>query len=342
MTVRLWKRKNGKYYALYEEEGRTRQKSLKTESEKIAKRRLKNFQRDLLAGKIQPPSKSILKVTLGEFREEFLKHKKNRDAEATLVIYNSAFNHAEEALGGSFPLSGIDTRRIEQVIDHMIMVKLAPPTVNKYRRHLKVALNQAYDWGYIAKPVRFPRPLQEKENLRFLSQEDIQKLFDEITDEEFFDFCMFSCYTGLRAGEILRLKWEHVDRPPNFLLVTSEQKNKTDWVIPINSGAREILDRCRKRNNGSRVFRKLTLTWVSQKFKQYAKKAGLNCRLHDLRHTFASHLAMGGKDIRVIQALMRHKSMASTMVYAKLSPGYLAKESNDLDYGPLPFPKKED
>ncbi|MCP3925492.1 MAG: tyrosine-type recombinase/integrase [Desulfobacterales bacterium] len=63
-------------------------------------------------------------------------------------------------------------------------------------------------------------------------------------------------------------------------------------------------------------------------------------RFHDLRHTFASMLAMSGENLKVIQDLMRHKSITSTLVYAKLSPEHLRSASEKVNFGPLPIPKK--
>jgi len=339
MKARLWKRNNGQYYALWEEDGRTRQKSLKTDSLKIANRRLKNFNRDLLAGSVKKLSQTVPKVTLGELREAFLKFKDGRVAKTTLAIYETSFDHAEKTLGEDIPITHITQKRLEQVMDDMMASGLKPPTVNKHRRHLRTVFNQAYDWNYLEKPIKMPKPLREEERLRFLSIDELRKLIDCIDDQEFFDFCMLSAYTGMRSGELLRMMRGHVDRPEGFLLVTSEQKNKADWIIPINDHAREILDRCLSRNHGPRVFPKWRLEWVSKKFKKYARKSGLkDCRFHDLRHTFASHLAMGGQDLLVIQMLMRHKSMSSTMVYAKLSPEHLSRASNSLNFGPMPIP----
>jgi site-specific recombinase XerD len=54
-------------------------------------------------------------------------------------------------------------------------------------------------------------------------------------------------------------------------------------------------------------------------------------------------MAMKGKNPLTIKELMRHKSIASTMIYTKLSPEHLREESEDLDYGPMPVgTKKED
>jgi site-specific recombinase XerD len=89
------------------------------------------------------------------------------------------------------------------------------------------------------------------------------------------------------------------------------------------------------------LFRWKSRSWVTRLFKKNAKKIGLNdARFHDLRHTFGSHLVMSGEHIKVIQELMRHQDLKSTLVYAKVSPNYLKKASNNLNYGPMPVGKK--
>jgi site-specific recombinase XerD len=50
-----------------------------------------------------------------------------------------------------------------------------------------------------------------------------------------------------------------------------------------------------------------------------------------VRHTFGSHLAVMGKDLRTNQELMRHKDIRMTIGYTHRSPGHMAQAVNDLD-----------
>ena len=54
-------------------------------------------------------------------------------------------------------------------------------------------------------------------------------------------------------------------------------------------------------------------------------------RLHDLRHTFASHLVMNGVDIKTVQELLGHTSLTMTMKYAHLAPDHRARAIKTLD-----------
>lgn len=120
---------------------------------------------------------------------------------------------------------------------------LAVPTINKNYRHVKAALRQAIRWGYMDPLPEWPKALKEKGRIRYLKISELRRLMEEIDDLEFADFCMLSAYSGLRSGEILRLKWTDIDNPSGFIRVVSEQKNKNEDRIPINPNAMVIIDR---------------------------------------------------------------------------------------------------
>jgi site-specific recombinase XerD len=67
-------------------------------------------------------------------------------------------------------------------------------------------------------------------------------------------------------------------------------------------------------------------------FENAVKRVGIaHVRFHDLRHTFASHLVMGGVDIRTVQELLGHKDIRVTMRYAHLAPDHMRNAVKVLD-----------
>jgi len=333
----LWKNPNGYYAVLWQESGKQRRKSLKTKELRIAKKLFNLFKRELVLNKIVPINGVTLKATISEFKTEFLDHVDAKLAASTYECYATAINKALDCWG-DIPLGHVSPRHLDRLVKDMIRAGSAIATVNKNMRHLKRTFKQAYEWEYIEKPLKFPKPIKEKKKERFLQAEELRSILAEIHDPEFSDVVSLAVYTGLRSSEIIRLVASDIDNPKGFLRISSEQKNKNENRIPINPTARRILERCKSRG-GEKLIRFQTRQTLSKFFKRAVRSAGMeDPRFHDLRHTFGSHLAMLGENEKTIQDLMRHESMASTMVYTHVSPEHLIEASNRVNFGPMPVP----
>src|SRR5207237_536572 len=67
-------------------------------------------------------------------------------------------------------------------------------------------------------------------------------------------------------------------------------------------------------------------------FQRVCNAAGIDdCTWHTLRHTFASHLVMAGVDLRTVQELLGHKTLAMTMRYSHLAPSHVAAAVEKLE-----------
>ena len=331
MGIRLWKHPNQTYYAVWETpEGHTRRQSLKTKAHDEARIRFSSFSPPAASS----PGDSEDSLRLSEFFSDYLRQACITKSHGTFACYRTAFTRAMEKWGGEIRLSDLSPAHIDDLTVFLIRSGVAVPTLNKYLRHLKAALHHAADRGLLKSVIRFPRPLREMTGIRYLTKEEMGRLFAVIEDAEFHDFCLLSAYMGLRSGELIRLCRSDIDNPEGFIRVSAEQKNRTESRIPIGTKARELLFRILDRSGNDRLFRFGSVSDVSHKFKAYARRAGLDkFRFHDLRHTFACHHAMSGTDIFTIQKLMRHRSLTSTLIYAKLSPDYLKDKNDCIDYG---------
>ncbi|MBI4668771.1 MAG: site-specific integrase [Elusimicrobia bacterium] len=137
-------------------------------------------------------------------------------------------------------------------------------------------------------------------------------------------------YTGLRRGELSRMKKEDINLDSCAILVPIG-KNGEPGTVPITENLFKVLGPVIKSlpNPDSLV---LDFSNYQKLWHRARKEAGLEgFRFHDLRHTFASHLAMANGDLMAVQGLLRLKTPSLVMRYSHLAPGYLRKAALTLD-----------
>jgi integrase/recombinase XerD len=138
--------------------------------------------------------------------------------------------------------------------------------------------------------------------------------------------------TGIRAGELARLRLEDVD-PEDRLLRIVCGKGRKDRTVPLTRAAAAAIDRYleagRPHIRGARVSRWLFLaprggrlygSALSALVAEAADTAGVDrhATCHTFRHSVATHLLKGGADIRHIQQLLGHTSLATTERYTRV------------------------
>ena len=143
----------------------------------------------------------------------------------------------------------------------------------------------------------------------------------------------FALFTGMRRGEMLKLRWTHIDFDRGFINIV-DPKGGPDQVIPLNNSARELLEN-HSRTQSPFVFPGRggkQMVNISKPINAIKRKAGLPAKfrpLHGLRHVFASMLASSGKvDMYTLQKLLTHKGPATTQRYAHLRDETLRAASN--------------
>lgn len=150
---------------------------------------------------------------------------------------------------------------------------------------------------------------------------------------------LLSLNTGIRRGEAFALTWDRVNLLSATPIITIEGKSsKTNSTrhIPLNREALEVLTAWKKQQGGrGYVFPGddgKQLQSVRSSWEQVLVDAKISdFRWHDLRHTFASNLAIAGESLYVIQQLLGHKTPKMTMRYAHLSPGVFSSAVARLD-----------
>jgi integrase len=208
-----------------------------------------------------------------------------------------------------------------------------PATVNRYLATIKHMFTKAADWEMISdetlKKIRKVKLSQENNwRLRFLSYEEAESLV-AAAEAHLKPILVTALNTGMRRGEILGLKWEQVDLKHGFILLDLTKSGKRR-EIPINLKLAAVLRELyvNRRIDAAYVFtdadKKTPFKSVKRSFHTACCRAKIvNFRFHDLRHTFASHLVMGGVDITTVSKLLGHASLTMTLRYAHLAEGHL-------------------
>ncbi len=138
--------------------------------------------------------------------------------------------------------------------------------------------------------------------------------------------------SGLRVGELVSLDWGDLDLETRLLRVMG--KGGKERMVPFGRPAARALERWREswpevrgttggeeeplflNYRGGRLGQRSVRRIVDRRVEQAAVAAGVHP--HTLRHTFATHLLEGGADLRTIQELLGHSSLATTQRYTHL------------------------
>ena len=144
---------------------------------------------------------------------------------------------------------------------------------------------------------------------------------------------------GLRISELVGLDVDDVDREQGSLRVFG--KGSKERVVPLGSYALAAIEAYATRGRPSLVGARsrgalflnqrggrLTRQGAARVLKAAAARAGVRARItpHTLRHSFATHLLEGGADVRVVQELLGHASIATTQIYTLVTGERLREE----------------
>jgi len=134
-------------------------------------------------------------------------------------------------------------------------------------------------------------------------------------------------WAGLRAGEIARLRAEHLLLNTSHpVVVVLDGKGATDGVIPISPWLETELRRCRLHSEGWLFPKRFEPNEhrpahsVSHAGRDRFQKLGIQASLHNARHRFGTQSYLATGDLRLTQMLMRHRSWAETSSYISISP----------------------
>lgn len=255
------------------------------------------------------------------------------------------WKRAAKAKFAGLPLSAITVRDIRGWVADQIKDGAAKQTVANALNLLRVCLEAACNEGHLevnpARDVRVPKVARTKDAWTWLRLEEIERLLSADIGDETRDILTVAIYTGLRAGELFGLEWLDVDSKARTATIRyswkrTPTKGGVIRVVNLFGPASAALERQRARSGKrSKVFPAIDGAARSRdqtvNLEAALEAAGIrrHVRVHDLRHTCASHLVSGSWGrawtLEEIARHLGHVSSASTRRYAHLCPEGLAR-----------------
>jgi integrase len=280
-----------------------------------------------------------------ELVEKYLEHYPINHREKSVIFAKQRLAHVTRILGKCM-MPDLTENRIREYITARLAEKAGGRTINMEVGELSRAIGQR--WSVVWPRVR---KLEENQEVgRALSPEEERALLETAANDQspnrnrmLYTFLQIALSTGMRSGEITALTWAQVDLAEGVLTVgASKTKAGSGRQIPMHDELRAVLDmhaswyarefgpiqqqwyffpgRTGKPKAGAarpldpnRPATTIKTSWTSLR-----DKAGVRCRLHDLRHTAATKMAEAGVAESTMLALLGHMSRAMLERYSHI------------------------
>ncbi len=315
-------RKEGKYYKVYFQLGNKKHKrSTRTTSRKIAEDIRKKIENEIAMGIFKLDNYSPQnQVTLSDFFDEANAYARTNKSANTADREARVFRNF---LGfcGNLPLANIKVKLIEAYKSYLLTEReFSNNGVNIELRHLSAAFTLAVKYNYInVNPFKGVKKVQTpKKKPAFLTVEQAERLLAHTQGRNIYQYIFIALNTGARISEVCNLQWKDMDLENRIMKIHG--KGSKDRTVPIPQLLYEFLKE-RQKNKGHVVTGGTVAADITKQFRKYADQVDLHeFTFHNLRDTYASWLVQNGVSLKIIQELLGHESIQTTLVYAHLAP----------------------
>ncbi len=208
------------------------------------------------------------------------------------------------------------------------------------RKHARCAIQAFYKY-VVLQPLKLaaiPWPKKERKLPQPVDASDVQKIISVCLNLKHKAIIALLYGCGVRISEVLNLKPTDIDSTKMIINIIAG-KGKKDRQVMLSQDLLELLRKYYKEYKpkkymfngqfGGQYSEKSINTFL----KTYAKKAGVKANIyaHLLRHSFATHCLEQGTDISLIQKLLGHSSIKTTLIYTHVSTAYIANTPSPLN-----------
>lgn len=331
-------------------------------TKKQAQEALRLFQNELETGYTAAPSSMKLGDWMWQWLDQYLP---NIEATTRSGYKDKIKNQINPHLG-NIQLKALKAATIQSWVNKLHKQQgLSPKTIRSAYLNLNAALEKAVVTQMIphnpCKGVELPK--NQKYQAQIYTTQEIKELLQVAEGTDMYLPLLLVCYVGFRRGELLALKWDHIDFDKGLIHIQSNRvvaDSKVSTKAPksaagnrsltIGSNILSELKLARAQYNSNKLamgaaftdsglvvcqpdgkpFRPETMT---QKWERFVQKHGLkHIRFHDLRHSCATMMVEAGIDFKTVQTRIGHANISTTMdVYAHCTPAMDQKAATKVD-----------
>lgn len=353
----IYRRKDGRWSGQVTAEkdpstGKVKRVTVYGKTRKEVQEKVRKLLNDKILGVSINPDNTTIEEWIHFYLENYKKHSVR---ESTFIRYESIFKLYIKANIGHILLRKLQTSDLQKFYNKIIIQKFSLSVIKLIHTIIYQSLKQAVKEGTLARNVAehtlFPK--KQLSEATALSKKDLAGFINFNRNHKYFLPVFLALTTGIRRGELLALLWEDIDFRQGRLkicrslslgrqgraIIAECKTEKSKRIIPLPveisrelklHKAKQIKQKLKMgsffQDNGLVFCKKdgnsFTTAAFHKNFKNMLNQAGLSnkIRFHDLRHTYATLLLEAGENPKVIQELLGHANISTTLdIYSHVS-----------------------
>ncbi|HHT9134604.1 MAG TPA: tyrosine-type recombinase/integrase [Candidatus Avalokitesvara rifleensis] len=298
-------------------------------SKKVAENALAVRKAEILQGRYEL-KKEIKSPLFEDFAGEYLEYSRanKRSYERDVSIIKALMPHFKKC-------------RLSKITPFMVekykLARTKEVTRNTINRELDTfghIFTMAIKWNKSSRnPVKEVKSYKvENRKERILTLEEIERLL-ACSNGHTRNIIILALNTGMRLREMLNIKWEDVNLIQGHITLRNTKNGRTR-IVPMNQSVKNVIQSIEKTENAYVFYDRRTgkpFNHIRTSFAKVLKKASISgFRFHDLRHTAATYMVLGGADLATVKEILGHSTIDMTMRYSHPTPESKLKAVNTL------------